>query len=511
MKVIIVEDEIRIREGICKLFGKMFPEYQVVGMAVNGEEGLKMILDKRPELVVTDVKMPVMDGLQMVARMYENKVKSKVIVLSAYSEFSYAQQAIRFGVSEYLVKPLVFMDFVQAVKNVESQLEEVEKLSPEVLGNLEHVLFGLIFGGMGLNEELSSFLETKYEIGADCGFSEVCLYLGGRFEAKSGRIRRILEDCLSRKEMKYCILEMPKEKLLLVVFYGIREPDILERWFRHEIIELLFAMGNMDIGLGWINALGAGELRGSFQKLQQYMEWNISFGDKVMISYPKILQVQTAVCIYPIEIENSLKAAVCALDKGRIGKSLERFNAYFGTDYIYAPKEIKESYVRFLWVMMNVSKEIGLLDYEKLEQQKILEKIMSAVNKEELKKVSEEIFSFLRESIQEDDGNVGLNVKKAESMFLEYYQQGITLEEIAARLNLTPEYLGMLFHKEKGVKFSAYARDYRIAKAKAILISSQMKLGEVADRVGYSDAKYFSRVFKECTGQLPAEYRKTHK
>ncbi len=270
-------------------------------------------------------------------------------------------------------------------------------------------------------------------------------------------------------------------------------------------------MGNTDIGLGWINASGAGELRGSFQKLQQYMEWNISFGDKVMISYPKILQVQTAVCIYPIEIENDLKAAICALDKVRIGKSIERFNAYFGTDYIYAPKEIKESYVRFLWVMMNVSKEIGILDHEKLEQKKILEKIMSSVNKEELKKVSEEIFSFFRDSIQEGDGNIGLNVKKAESMFLEYYQQGITLEEIAARLNLTPEYLGMLFHKEKGVKFSAYARDYRIAKAKAILIGSRMKLGEVADRVGYSDAKYFSRVFKECIGQLPAEYRKTHK
>ena len=511
MKVIIVEDEIRIREGISKLFSKMFPEYQVVGMAVNGEEGLKMILDKRPELVVTDVKMPVMDGLQMVARMYENKVKSKVIVLSAYSEFSYAQQAIRYGVSEYLVKPLVFMDFVQAVKNVETQLEEVDKSSPEVLGNLEHVLFGLIFGSMSLDEELASFLETKYEIGSDCGFSEVSLYLGSQFEAKSGKIRRIIEDSLNRKEVKYCILEMPKEKLLLVVFYGIREPDALERWFRYEIIERLFAMGNTDIGLGWINASGAGELRGSFQKLQQYMEWNISFGDKVMISYPKILQVQTAVCIYPLEIENDLKASICALDKVRIGKSIERFNAYFGTDYIYAPKEIKESYVRFLWVMMNVSKEIGILDHEKLEQKKILEKIMSSVNKEELKKVSEEIFSFFRDSIQEGDGNIGLNVKKAESMFLEYYQQGITLEEIAARLNLTPEYLGMLFHKEKGVKFSAYARDYRIAKAKAILISSRMKLGEVADRVGYSDAKYFSRVFKECTGQLPAEYRKTHK
>ncbi|WMC91925.1 response regulator [Kineothrix sp. MB12-C1] len=511
MKVIIVEDEIRIREGIYKLFGKMFPEYEVVGMALNGEEGLKMILEKNPELVVTDVKMPIMDGLEMVSKMYENKVKSKVIVLSAYSEFSYAQQAIRYGVSEYLVKPLVFMDFVQAVKNVEAQLKEVERSNPEILRNLEHVLFGLIFGGMSLDEKLSSFLESKYGIEESCGFSEVSIYLGSQYKDKVKRIRRIVEDCLGRGEAKYCILEMPKEKLLLIIFYCVQNPDALERWFRYEVVEQLFAMGNTDIGLGWINAVNAGALRESFQRLQQYMEWNISFGDKVMISYPKILQVQTAVCIYPVEIENDLKASICALDKERINKNIRRFNLYFGRDYIYEPKEIKESYVRFLWVLMNVSKEIGILDHEKLEQKKILERIMGSVNKEELKEVSEEIFSYLRSDIQGRDSNIGLNVKKAESMFLEYYQQGITLEEIAARLNLTPEYLGMLFHKEKGVKFSTYARDYRIAKAKAVLISSQMKLTEVAERVGYSDAKYFSKVFKECTGLLPAEYRRTHK
>ena len=122
-----------------------------------------------------------------------------------------------------------------------------------------------------------------------------------------------------------------------------------------------------------------------------------------------------------------------------------------------------------------------------------------------------EIFDYMSNDQKGEEDQLSLNVKKAENMIFEYYQTGITLEEIAAKLNITPEYLGMQFHKEKGVKFSTYIKEYRITKAKELLIGSQMKISEVAAKVGYYDAKYFSRVFRECTGQLPAEYRKTHK
>lgn len=96
-------------------------------------------------------------------------------------------------------------------------------------------------------------------------------------------------------------------------------------------------------------------------------------------------------------------------------------------------------------------------------------------------------------------------------MIHEFYQSGITLEEIASKLNITPEYLGTQFHKEMGVNFSTYMKNYRISKAKELLCGTQLKLYEIAEKVGYSDPKYFSKVFKETTGQLPAEYRKTFK
>lgn len=111
MKAIIVEDEIRIREGLCRLMGKMFPEIEVAAVAEDGLEGLAYIEYHKPDLVITDIKIPGMDGLEMLTKAQTLNLFPKVIVLTAYSEFSYAQQAVRLGVQDYLVKPIVVQEF----------------------------------------------------------------------------------------------------------------------------------------------------------------------------------------------------------------------------------------------------------------------------------------------------------------------------------------------------------------------------------------------------------------
>lgn len=106
---------------------------------------------------------------------------------------------------------------------------------------------------------------------------------------------------------------------------------------------------------------------------------------------------------------------------------------------------------------------------------------------------------------------MSLAVKKAQSMIHEFYADGITLNEIADRLNLTQEYLGAQFHRELGENFSTYIRNYRLAKAKELLIGTRLKQYEIAKKTGYTDAKYFARVFRECVGMSPAEYRKANR
>ncbi len=512
MRIVVVEDEIRIREGICNLLAKMFPQHEVAGSAANGQEGLELILDTSPNLVITDIKMPVMDGLTMLSILNEKKIKCKAIVLTAYAEFSYAQQAIRWGVSEYLVKPLVVNDFVQAIKNTEMQLKEIQKQNPETLERFDNILLGIIFGGIEVEEGLENFVKNKYGIDQDTGFSEVQIYLGKQYDTKLEETKRNLEGFLSKKKnLSYTFLEIPKDKLLLTILYGYEDQQEIERWFQIGVISQFRGMGITNSNYGWINSEGMKELRASYYKLLQYMDWNITFGNQIMISYPKIMNVQTALCIYPIDIEKRLKAALCSYNRNKIHKCLEQFTEQFENGNIYDPKNIKESYVRFIWALINVAKEINILNYDQIEQKMILERIMGSMNKEELKDVLEEVFLCINNDPYEEKEELSLNVKRAENMILEYYKTGITLEEIAGKLNLTPEYLGNQFHLEKGVKFSTFIKDFRIMKAKELLIGSNLKVCEVAERVGYSDAKYFSKVFREHTGQLPAEYRKANK
>ena len=154
--------------------------------------------------------------------------------------------------------------------------------------------------------------------------------------------------------------------------------------------------------------------------------------------------------------------------------------------------------------------EIGLIDYSSLNQRAILDGIMGSRSRRELESIAENIFAFLTAG-KEKENQEHLTVKRMKSMIHEFYQTGITLDEIARRLDVTPEYLSSQFHKVTGETFSAYMRNYRIQKAKELLLGTQMKLYEIAEAVGYSDGKYFSKVFRECTGCLPAEYRKRNK
>ncbi|MGL5434673.1 MAG: response regulator transcription factor [Lachnospiraceae bacterium] len=507
MKVLIVEDEFRIREGIRKLLGKMRPEYEIIGEAEDGEEGMTMLSEKHPDIVITDIRMPKHDGLEMMTMAVEAGIPVKAIILSAYSEFEYARQAMKLGVTEYLLKPISLPDFAQALEHVEQQVEKEKRKKPAEIGTLEQVLRDVINGCEEPGEAVNTYLSHNYQIAAEQTFALVCVYLGANYDTDYQQSVRALEHAFSLyHDLSYCILDFAYRKLFVAVIYHYQDAHDLERWLQRQIL----SRRTGHLTLGWTEVTGIYSLKTGFDHLYPYMDWNISFNEEILISYPKITYVQTVPCIYPIEVETKIKVAVCSGAWDKVALLASEFHCSFQDGRIYVPREIKECYIRFLWAVLGIAKEIGRMDTRKLEQQKLLEQIMDAKRREELVAVTE----FVLETIKQNNSlreTTHLTVQRTRSMIHEFYQSGITLEEIAVKLNLTPEYLGNQFHKEMGVTFSAYMKNHRINKAKELLCATSLKLYEIAAKVGYSDPKYFSKVFKETTGQLPADYRKTFK
>jgi two-component system response regulator YesN len=507
MRIVVIEDEIRIREGIIKLLGKLNKGYEVVGEADNGRTGLELLKEKCPDIVITDIRMPEMDGLEMLQAMYEIGLNTKAIVISAYSEFEYARTAMKLGVTEYLLKPITLSAFSQSLNKVAFQIKKERTKKPDQLATLEQVFRELVAGNITADNEILDYLKHKYSIDAERPFILLCACIGSGYEDEVRRWKRELSNLWTmQSEVSHCIFESDYRKSLITVLYNYKDSHKLERWLQYHILNNQV----LNNSLGWIEVESIYQLKSGFDHLYPYMDWNISLEEEILISYPKITHVQTVPCIYPIDMEKRIKTAICMNEWDKMRKISEEFRKYFQGGRIYEPKEIKECYVRFLWAVIGIAKEVGCLDDKELELERLLDMIMGAKTRLELDMASDMLLSRLKMS-EEDEEITHLTVKRAKAMIHEYYQTGITLEEIASKLNITPEYLGTQFHKVIGVNFSSYIRNCRMNKAKELLCGTQLKLYEISDKVGYSNPKYFSQVFKEYTGQLPADYRKSYK
>ena len=353
MRIVVVEDEIRIREGISRLLKKLNEESEILGAAENGQEGLALIRELKPDVVITDIRMPVMDGLEMLDRLYQENAGTKAIVLSAYSEFEYARKAMQSGVTEYLLKPISFGEFSRALTNIRHQLEKEQDEHLEGVGTLEQAIGGLIWGGMKPDPQLKKYMEKKFGLAETAPLIQICVYLGWYFDENRERAKKNLELIMKqRPDVKWCMIESPYEKSLMLTLYDYPDAHLLERWFQYQILQNQIRM-DFHATIGWIQTEGYAKVKSGFDTLYPYMDWNIVLGEEIMISYPKITRVQTVPCVYPVELENQLKIAICANDMDKTRNCISRFHQYFRNGKVYTPKEVKECYVRFLWAFIN--------------------------------------------------------------------------------------------------------------------------------------------------------------
>ncbi len=508
MRVIVIEDEIRIREGISKLLGKMGEKFDVVAEAEDGKAGLALCLEHKPDIIITDIRMPDMDGLEMLTVLKEQGVDFNAIVISAFSEFEYAKKAISLGVTEYLLKPISVMEFRAALENVENKIIEKRQKKPEQVGTLSQLLGEALDRDITVDPATEKYLRENYHIDPNQELFLVCVYLGNDYDSSRESNRKKLERTFTfYKDISYIVLESRYYGSLITVIYNYQNAHDIELWIQHQILR----QDDLDVVYGCVRSNGFSNIRAAVSVLYQYMDWNISFEKKILISYPKITQVHTEICTYPVEAESRCKVALCANDFDRFKKSVRQVQESFFDGKLYDPREIKDGYVRFIWKMIEIAKDVSFIEFHDINYQELLSKVMNAKSRQELQAICDEVFDNLIEKKTSDVAVSDLTVLRTQSIINEFYNTGITLDEIAAKLNITPEYLGTKFHKETGVSFKNYMKTVRINKAKELLVGTSLKLYEISERVGYSDPKYFSRVFKETTGLLPADYRKTNK
>lgn len=509
MRIIVVEDEAPIREGMSKILKKIDPSYELAGKASNGIEGLAMAEKLRPDLVIMDIRMPDMDGLTMLSKIREKKINCKALVLTAYSDFNYAKQAIELGIENYILKPIKIPELKKVLKQIEENILKEQR--GEQIYQLPNLFRSALAGQLSVDDQLDKALKERYGFGAD---AEICLFavwLGRNFEKYKADMRQMLQEVEDHaKDFKGELLEVSHREVLVIVIYQFKDEKETAKHFSQAVIPMIAGNFIGPLIFEWGVSAGIADMHGTIREMRESKDWSLVFGRECMITKSEITRIETVPLKYPMELETQVRQAIIRRDKTEFGKCFVLFQERC-REHPHRPEEIKEACIRYCFAVLNTAKEYSGAG-EEVWAQKMFKTITAAVSWEEISLALSQYFDQVVEKM-EDTGDKKLSamVQRAQTMIQEYYNQGITLEEIARKMSVSEEYMSTQFKKETGSSFTETIRRVRIEKIKELLLESNLKLTQIADMVGYADPKYMSKVFREEVGMLPAEYRKLNK
>lgn len=503
MRILIVEDEIKIRKGMANLIVK-HTQHTVAGEAKNGVEGLEMVKRYCPDLVISDIRMPVMDGLEMIRAIREQELCAHCIILSGYSEFEYARQALQYGVDDYLIKPLAPEDVIAVLERVQEKMAKELRLQ---MGEPEKRLKDALLAGE--SEEISGEeLELVCGFGAGAGYRMLAAYTGKISQEE----RKLCRDRFERLQQKYqerrfyfFFLDSEQEFICITQDYGWQE---LERELQKELQKRL--LNNTQSHLGWVWAQAPftelSEIGRVHRSLKAMFPYGLVLGTEGFLEQDRIQAFEPEEYRYPKVMEQRLKSIIWGNHPEEVlqtGQEFIREMAGQKTD----PMRLKEGYNKMVNFLLGLMQEGEKRVYEQLLKLQPVQAVSLAVTEGELQDIIETVFQTLVSGMnrKEDIGNYTIN--RAIRYIRNHYQESISLEQVADSLDITPEYLSTLFNREMGENFSVFLKKFRISHAKRLLKGTDKKVYEIAQEVGYGDPKYFNRVFKEEEGVTPGDFR----
>ncbi|CAM4331067.1 response regulator transcription factor [Paenibacillus tarimensis] len=493
-RLLVVDDEAWFREGLIKLIGNHQLGWEVVGEASDGEEALAVIEGMPPDLVITDINMPVMDGLALCGRLAEQYPDVSVIILTGYRDFEYARQALRYGAAEFLLKPLALDETCRVLRKAYEQmrLRKAEQRAQErekQASFLQGILLGLpcspagteAFEGIGKDRELwllrvESFCpEGKSYSSRDEGLLHYA-------------VSNMAEELLQLHRVAGFTLPMRKDEYAFMLEPGDDAAD----YRRH-----LAAAVQELIGLrtSW---LPGGLLRTAEEAGQKYEQMRSgSPADKATVHVKTDSSYELREELLSMLVTGSLQEA-----EKRITSHIRQASSLPLAD---CKAQIYTLTAVFFDILTQDFKHLRACSYEDLKPGAIL--LMDTAEELESWALAKgrDFIALFTGWMQEKQDNV---VQRAIRYIETHYHESCSLQSAAAYVHVTPNYLSNLFKKETGTGFTNYVNTYRVEKAKALLAGSRLRMTEIAGRTGFDNASYFTAVFKQLTGRSPSEYRK---
>lgn len=514
-KALIVDDEKMIRMGMSKSIPWSTIGIGKVFTAKSGKEALKIIKESAPEIMITDIKMDEMTGLDLIEEAKKYKSEMRVLVVTGYDKFEYASQCIKLKVHDFFLKPVDEVELIESLKKQvtflrKSNIDEIKDINvyraravAEQM-EIEKFMRGLLHDRISNKDvRIRAFCE-KYNYNTEqCLQAAILvptLYAATDDENEDFITLSIKNICMGMVDAQNRGLTLLDDYGRIVIsFFADREKGSILEWI-NELNEILKDEYNKKAKVVVGNPVGG------------FSQLNLSYLDAVHLlssekdEFDDIIQTKSARkrdCLF-IEEFLKIKNAMCSNigDSEKLFCILERFCQ---TTQSY---NLSDNYIRKccyeLVSSIYYAYVINLGEYADSQISTFINSLINVKGRE----LFELTRSFLNRLLgSKEDQIVHEIVDKAKRYIVEHISDDLSVSKIAAYLYVTPNYLSRLFKKFTGVGCNEYIVHKRIEKAKLMLETTNIKASKIAELVGYNDPNYFSLAFKKHTGMSPTKYR----
>ena len=518
-QVMIVDDEPEIAEGIAFLIQRFCPECQVAEVAYDGLEGYEKAISLRPDIILTDIRMPECDGLEMIRRLQAGGLSTKYVVLSGYAEFEYAKTAITLGVEDFITKP-VEEDELCAVlqkscRSLQREQENHEKLQHMKSTMKDYVLKDFLERSGKYTETIKDYLE-QYDFPVS-GRQYVCLvtdlYETPERERRQEFLRLVKEkELASLGFLQACFaVEYSQEQIVLTgALKREMEPRSLHyaaEKLKNQLTQLLDTTVNIGIGMPYRNVE---DIPKSFEEARCALNYKIMKGSDCVISYTQICDIEdSASPILPEDIKR-LEECIDRMDDEGCRAAIEEIFRKISDKNTLSLEELQMLSLNLIlsgirkipFVQFQLNQYLGknIFSLESISKFRTIEQLKNWIINT-LRSMNE---LMLKDNLSEKKDVI----QEAKEYITKNFNREIGLNEISEKFFINPYYFSQLFKKKTGETYQNYLIGLRVERAKKLLTETDLKIYEVCEKVGYSDANHFNKVFERFVGMRPSEYKK---
>lgn len=529
-KVLIADDEPRHRKGLANMIRNFKPDYEVFE-ARDGEEALEVINAYPVDIIFTDIRMPNIDGLEFIEKLGDRIKSIKIIIISVYGYFEYAQKAINLGAFAYMLKPFEESSIEEMLKKVENKLVQerlAEKEKESMARQLSYTL--PVYVERQLNRWVRGLLnadeiEEVNKIFPYRGPGTVILSEIGRGPDTPGYSGNELMEI--HQTVKYWMRTALKSLGHSISFFLTDRDTVMATIFirnskislpSEESLEALRNfIGNLKAEYGFETTVGLGtEYKDiSHHVTNAFEQARAALSTKFYLGKGKVIPcVQTAGIPYKASFgrhkaEAGLTESILHMDREKALKTAEEILEGFVGAGCPPPHQLTEGVELILLNQVKSTQELlSIGQYEEMTME-IKRSMAACEDYRQLKHRVSEIILKIIACIEEKKSNKNqMIISKCKKYIEEHYPEELSMESIAQKFFFNPSYFSNLFKNYAGIGFSEYLLKVRLKKAKELLRDTDWKVYEIAIKVGYRDPGYFNRLFSREFGIAPDEYRR---